>query len=190
MSPYGSTKKLPLVVFALTVCAAGVLAGGVFGAVAGGRLLRRGAIGGAIFGATTGLLAAATWCRFMLPRIVKARRPHTDIVSYGLKWGGAVGAVAGMIVYVWLLLNLLSRSPTLARYAPRLLSQAIACSAFGACVGMATGFLCGWLGWLVAKSALPWPPLDPNLHTQHHITPLTFGRPASPDHADDIADGQ
>jgi len=188
VSPYGSIRKLPLVVFALTVCAAGVLAGGAWGAVAGARLLRRGGIGGAIFGATTGLLAAALWCRFMLPQIVRAKRPHTSIMGYGLKWGGAVGAAAGLIVYVWLILNRLSRNPALIRRVPMLMGQAVACAAFGGCVGMLTGFLCGWLGWQAAKYSLPLPPLDPKLYPQHHITPLTFDRPASPQRTDESND--
>ena len=174
-----------MVVFALTVCAAGVLAGGAWGAVAGARLLSRGGIAGAIFGATTGLLAAALWCRFMLPQIVKAKRPHTDVISYGLKWGGAVGAAAGLIVFIWLVLNQLSRNPTLIHRAPMLLSRAVACAVFGGGVGMLTGLLCGWLGWQAAKCSLPLPPLNPKLHPQHHITPLTFDRPAFPARTDE-----
>lgn len=179
MSPDGSVKKLPLVAFTLAVCFAGVVVGAAWGAAAGNRLLQS-AISGGIFGATTGLLAAATWCRFMVPLIARAKRPHMDIIGYGLKWGAVMGAAAGIVVFVWLILNVINTRPGILRRTPMLLSWAASCAAFGGCVGMLTGYLCGWLGWLTARASLPLPPLNPKNHPQQHITPLTHDHPASP----------
>lgn len=183
MTPYRSIKILPLVALVLIVCAAGVAAGGAWGAVAGAKLLRRGGVGGplggGIFGATAGFLAAALWCKMLLPQIVRAKRPHRDIIGYGLKWGAVVGGMAGIIVFFWLLLNVLSRDPYLLHRTPMLIGWALACTAFAGCMGIVVGLVCGWAGWLAAKSALPLPPLKPALHPQHHIVNLTTDRPAS-----------
>lgn len=183
MMPHRSIKRLPLVAFVLIVCVAGVVAGGAWGAVAGARLIRRGGIGGAlagaIFGATAGFLAAALWCKILLPLIVRAKRPHRDIISYGMKWGAVVGGMAGIIVFFWLLLNVLSRSPYLLHHTPMLIGRALACTAFAGCIGIVVGLVCGWVGWLAAKFALPLPPLKPALYPQHHIVNLTTDHPAS-----------
>jgi len=188
MSPERPVKWLPLIVFVIAVCAAGLTSGGAWGAVVGTRFLKKGAIGGAIFGATSGILAAVLWCRIMLPRIVRSRRPHADIISYGLKWGGAVGAIAGVIVYTWLALNVLNQRPYLIHKAPRLMAMAVVSGVFGSYVGMIVGLVCGWVGWLAARLALPLPPIHPKEHVQPHIPPLTLDRLASPPHTDKHTD--
>jgi len=179
MSPNVSVKKTPLIVLFLCVCGVGISVGGFFGWLAGAKgPLDRGDLGGFVFGATSGFLAAALWCRFIVPKIVKAKRPHKDIITYGLKWGGFVGVVAGLIVFTWLLLNIAKGRPNTA-YSPRAVIWYIVAGTVGGGVGMIAGLLCGWIAYITARLALPLPPLKPRFYHQDQITNLTEDKPAS-----------
>ena len=98
-------KKVPFATLAVAVCCVGILFGAMVGFMAGQQYrLGRSAFPWTIYGALTGLGAAFAWWLALVRLVIKEHRPSRRHIDEGTALGAAVGAIAGLVGYAWMLL--------------------------------------------------------------------------------------
>ena len=143
----------------LFVCLCGAATAGLFGYIAAylygshfpGQAPMRPELPyvGCIWGAVTGLIAAAIWCSVMM-RAAALGGSYPKFVSKGKKWGIAVGALSTFLLHA-----LLARTSGRDIAAGFLEGMIVAVPA-----GWIVGGLCGFVIWSVWNKTAP--PLDPD----------------------------